>query len=106
MAAEGLPVERLREYLRDLPAGARALLVAELERAALRGDQIPGGDFLLHEVRSAARGSGLTVARVASSTRLVFRPLEPFLLDGDAVPQVSLPAGARDDRADLALDQL
>jgi hypothetical protein len=83
MAAEGLPVERLREYLRELPAGARALLIAELERAALRGDSFPGGNLLLDEVRSTLRDSGQSEARVHNTARLVFRPLDPFLVDGD-----------------------
>jgi hypothetical protein len=83
MAAEGLPVERLREYLRELPAGARALLIAELERAALRGDDFPGGNLVLDEVRSAVRDSGESAARVHNTARLVFRPLDPFIVDGN-----------------------
>jgi hypothetical protein len=55
---EGLPVERLREYLRQLPPAARALLITELERTLLRGEEIPGGDLVLREVRAAcARNS-------------------------------------------------
>ena len=50
-----LPVERLRQYLRQLPPGARALLIAELERAVERGDNIPGGELLLQEVRGAVQ---------------------------------------------------
>jgi len=30
-------------------------LIKELERAELRGEEIPGGEFLLKEVRSAVR---------------------------------------------------
>src|SRR5437868_81113 len=85
MVADGLPVERLREYLRELPAGARALLVAELERAALRGDSFPGGEALLNEVRSMMREPGPGAARIRRTADLVFRPLEPFLIDGDPV---------------------
>src|SRR5258705_215283 len=33
MAGDGLPVERLRDYLRQLKPEARALLIAELERS-------------------------------------------------------------------------
>ena len=32
MAMSALPVDRLRQYLRDLPSGALALLIAELDR--------------------------------------------------------------------------
>ena len=83
MAASGLPVERLREYLRQLPSEARALLIAELERAALRGDEILGGDFLLQEVRSALREEGISAPRIGNPARLFFQPLAPFLTDDD-----------------------
>src|SRR5580704_8470656 len=85
MAIGGMPVERLRGYLRELPSGARSLLIAELERALLRGDDIPGGDLLLQEVRSAVRESGHQAPRVGAPARLFFRPLEPFLVDDDLV---------------------
>jgi hypothetical protein len=84
MASDGLPVERLRQYLRQLPAGSRALLIAELERAAERGDAIPGGDMLLAEVRRAARGSDEDdTPRIDAAARRFLRPLDPFLVDGD-----------------------
>src|SRR4051812_45697951 len=79
--AGGLPVERLREFLRQLPAGSRALLIAELERAMLRGDEIPGGDLLLQEVRSALRSAGEPAPRVDDLARLFFHAIEPFLVD-------------------------
>jgi hypothetical protein len=77
----GLPVERLRQYLRQLPPASRALLIGELERALLRGEEIPGGDAVLQEVRSALRASGEQVPRIGSPARLFFRPVEPFLVD-------------------------
>jgi hypothetical protein len=81
MATGGLPVERLREFLRQLPAGSRALLIAELERAVLRGDDVPGGDLLLQEVRSAVRASGEPVPRADDPARLFFHAIEPYLVD-------------------------
>jgi hypothetical protein len=57
------------------------LLIAELERALLRGDEVPGGDFLLQEVRSALRDSSRQTARLDHAARAFFRPLEPFLVD-------------------------
>jgi hypothetical protein len=83
MATGGLPVERLRGYLRQLPPASRNLLIAELERALLRGDDVPGGDFLLQEVRSALRKSGQQAPRARAVVRLFFRPLEPYLVDDD-----------------------
>ncbi len=78
---EGLPVERLREYLRQLPPAARALLITELERTLLRGEEIPGGDLVLREVRSAVRDSGEHALRIGSPERLFFAAVEPFLVD-------------------------
>ena len=81
MASSALPVEQLRQYLRELPPGARALLIAELERAVLRGEEIPGGDMLLQEVRAAVRESGERAPRIGNPARLFFHPVEPFLTD-------------------------
>jgi hypothetical protein len=89
MAAGALPVERLREFLRQLPSGARTLLISELERAVLRGDEIPGGDMLLQEVRAAVRDSGERSPRIGNPARTFFRPVEPFL--ADASPERKLP---------------
>ena len=74
-------VERLREFLRELKPGARALLIAELERGLLRGDDITGSEFILTELRRSFRDSGLKAQRVGDAARLFFQPLEPFLVD-------------------------
>jgi hypothetical protein len=78
----GLP-ERLRSYLRELPRGALALLAGELERVAARGDDIPGGESLLEEVRAALRESGQPATRPGDPTRIFFGALEPFLVNDD-----------------------
>jgi hypothetical protein len=79
--AEGLPVERLRDFLRDLKPGARDLLISELERALLRGDQVPGAELILQELRRTIREQGRPSDRIGTPARLFFRPLEPFLVD-------------------------
>ena len=81
MAVGGQPVERLRQYLRQLSPGARALLIAELERTLLRGDEVPGGDLVLQEVRQAVRESGASAPRIGNPARLFFYRVEPFLVD-------------------------
>jgi hypothetical protein len=83
MAITGLSVEQLRQYLRQLEPGARAQLIAELERALLRGEEVPGGEVLLNEVRSAVREQGASAPRLDNAARAFFRPLEPFLIDDD-----------------------
>jgi hypothetical protein len=81
MAEEGLPVERLREYLGGLTPEARALLIAEIERSALNGTALPGADLILEMLRPTLRQSAQPVARVGSPIRHFFRPLEPFLVN-------------------------
>jgi hypothetical protein len=83
MATGGPPVERLRGFLLQLPPAKRALLIAELEGALLRGDDVPGGALLLQEVRSSVRESGVRAPRIGAAARLFFRPLEPFLSDDE-----------------------
>jgi hypothetical protein len=81
MATGGPPAERLRGYLLQLPPAKRALLIAELESALLRGDDVPGGDLLLQEVRSSVREVGMRGPRLVPAARLFFRPLQPFLTE-------------------------
>jgi hypothetical protein len=76
----GLPVERLREYLKELPPESQALLVSELERGLLRAEEIPGTDLVLRELRRTIRDHG-SPPRIGSPARLFFRAFEPFLVD-------------------------
>lgn len=81
MAANGLSVERLQEYLQQLPPESRALLIKKLEAAGAR--PIPGGEVVLQELRSVLRQSGDNAARGDTVARQFFRPVEPFLADVD-----------------------
>lgn len=81
MANDGSTVERLRQYLRELKPEAQALLIAELERAVLRGDDVAGADLILPELRQIVRESRGTTPRLGSSLRLFYQPLEPFMVD-------------------------
>lgn len=78
--ADGLLVERLRRYLNELHPNARALLMAELERGVLRGDDMPGAELVLRELRRDARDNARP-KRPGNLARLFFQPLEPFLVD-------------------------
>src|SRR5437868_12341104 len=82
MAVGGQPVERLRQYLRQLSAAARALLIGELERALLSGAEIAGGDLVLQEVRRAVREAGEGAPRIGNPAQQFFRVIESFLVDG------------------------
>lgn len=79
MSSDGLPVDRLRDYLRELKPEARALLMAALDRGASEGGGVPGADLVLRELRSI-----FTDASELGDTdpsRLFFEPLGPFLVD-------------------------
>ena len=84
MTSDGQSVERLRDYLRTLKPEARAMLVTELERGMLRGDEAAGNEFVLQELRRTIRAAGQTVLRIGDAARLFFAPLEPFLIDDGA----------------------
>jgi hypothetical protein len=84
MTSDGQAVERLRDYLRSLKPGARAMLVAELERNMLRGEEAAGSDLILEELRRAIRAAGQPVTRIGDAARLFFTPAEPFLIDDAA----------------------
>ncbi|HYI27340.1 MAG TPA: hypothetical protein VD863_05760 [Bradyrhizobium sp.] len=81
--ADGLLVERLRQYLRDLSPEARLLLMTELERGLLRGDDMPGAELVLQELRRDARDN-VRPKRPGTLARLFFQPLEPVLVDDSA----------------------
>ena len=79
MTSDGQSGERVRDYLRT-----RAMLVTELERGMLRGDEAAGNEFVLQELRRTIRAAGQAVPRIGDAARLFFAPLEPFLIDDGA----------------------
>ncbi len=74
-------IERLQQFLRELPPKARSLLIGELERCVLRGEDVAGVDLVLQESRRVARDQREGAPRVSSAARLFFKPLDPFLVD-------------------------
>ena len=77
--------ERLREYLAQLPPQSQALLMREFERAVERGEDVTVANFVLAQLRKVVRGAEEDVhPRTDDPVRLLFRPLEPFLVDGNA----------------------
>src|SRR6059058_3259101 len=51
-------IERLRDYLAQLPPQAQALLMREFERAIERGEDIGVATFVLEQLRKVVRGAG------------------------------------------------
>jgi hypothetical protein len=84
MASDGQSIERLREYLRALKPEARSLLVQELERSLLRGEDSAGNELVLQQLRHTIRAEAQPVPRIGDAARLFFVPLEPFLIDARA----------------------
>lgn len=81
--ADGALVERLRQYLRGLSPEARTLLMTELERGLLRGEDMTGAELVLQELRRDARDNARP-KRPGNLARLFFQPLEPLLVDDTA----------------------
>jgi hypothetical protein len=76
--------ERLRDYLGQLPPQSQALLIREFERAIERGENAAVANFVLEQLRKVVRGNDEgTPPRTDDPARLVFRPLEPFLVDSN-----------------------
>ena len=76
--------ERLREYLGQLPPQSQALLMREFERAIERGEDMTVANVVLEQLRKIVRGTDEeTQPRTADPARLLFGPLEPFLVEGN-----------------------
>lgn len=82
------PTERLRDYLSQLPPQSQALLMREFERALERGEDVAVASFVLEELRKIVRGSeDDNKPRSEDPARLMFRVLEPFLIDPKESPR-------------------
>lgn len=78
-------IDRLRDYLAQLPPQSKALLMREYERAIARHEDVGVAHFVLDELRRIVRRSADAVRpRVEDPARLVFHCLEPFLVESGA----------------------
>jgi hypothetical protein len=76
--------ERLRAYLTQLSPQSQALLMREFERAVDRGEETTVATFVLEQLRKVVRGADDEARpRSDNPARLLFRPLEPFLIEGN-----------------------
>jgi len=99
MTRNETPAESLKGYLRQLSPQTRAKLLTEIERLRQNGEDIPGGDLLLKELRAESRQDGRAFERLDQPARHFFRPLEPYLTDrvperahAGLISRASLPA--------------
>ncbi|RXG96925.1 hypothetical protein [Bradyrhizobium zhanjiangense] len=80
-------IERLREYLAQLPPQSQALLMREFERALERGQDTAVATLVLEQLRKIVRKSEADEApppRTDDLSRLLFQVLEPFLVEAGA----------------------
>ncbi len=78
------PIERLKDYLVQLPPQSQALLMREFERAIERGEDTTVATLVLEQLRKVVRGADEDAKpRTDDPARLLFRPLEPFLVEGN-----------------------
>jgi hypothetical protein len=78
--------ERLKDYLAQLPPQSQALLMREFERAIERGEDATVANFVLEQLRKIVRGTDPEEEarpRTEDPARLLFRPLEPFLVESN-----------------------
>ncbi|MBR0841376.1 hypothetical protein JQ607_14350 [Bradyrhizobium liaoningense] len=80
-------IERLREYLAQLPPQSQALLMREFERALERGQDTAVATLVLEQLRKIVRKTEADEApppRTDDLSRLLFQVLEPFLVEAGA----------------------
>lgn len=78
--------ERLRDYLAQLPPQAQALLMREFERAIERGQDVAVANLVLEQLRKvlrAAEDDDEARPRSDDPARLLFQPLEQFLVESN-----------------------
>jgi hypothetical protein len=78
-------IERLKDFLVQLPPQSQALLIREFERAIERGEDTTVATLVLEQLRKVVRGADEeALPRTDDPARLLFRPLEPFLVEGSS----------------------
>jgi hypothetical protein len=79
-------IERLRDYLAQLPPQSLALLMREFERAVEKGEDTKVANLVLEQLRKILRQAEEdddARPRTDDPARLLFRPLEPFLAESN-----------------------
>ena len=78
-------IERLKDYLAQLPPKSQALLMREFERAAERGEDAAVANLVLDQLRRIVRRSGDGEQRREDPAQHLFRHLNPFLVEDGVV---------------------
>ena len=79
-------IDRLKDFLAQLPPQSQALLMREFERAIERGEDATVPNLVLEQLRKIVRQSDDNERSRGTEdpSRLVFQPLEPFLVEGNS----------------------
>src|ERR1700731_1919104 len=77
----GIPADRIREFLARLTPQERNSLLVEIERMQLYGEDMPGSDIILAELRAEFRKSGQSNDRLGNPSRYFFKPIEALFVD-------------------------
>ncbi|HRO00980.1 MAG TPA: hypothetical protein PLX43_05680 [Nitrobacter sp.] len=80
-------IERLKDYLAQLPPKSQALLMREFERALERGEDAAVAHLVLGELRRIGPRSSDGERCGEDPARHLFRPLEPFLVEDSLAPR-------------------
>jgi hypothetical protein len=81
MANDQTRIDRIQQYLRQMPQQARRNLLVEIERMQIYGEDMPCSDVILAELRTEFRNSGQSQDRVGNPSRHFFRPIEILFVD-------------------------
>jgi len=78
---EAISLDQIRAYLGGLTPQARTSLLVEIERMQLYGEEVPGADLMLAELRAEFRKSGMSSDRAGNPSRHFFKPMEGLFVD-------------------------
>lgn len=81
MTQNDTPIDRVGKYLQQLTLQERSHLLAEIERLKQYGEDMPGSDAILAQLRAEFRKNGQSQERLDETARYFFQPLEPLLVD-------------------------
>jgi hypothetical protein len=75
-------IERLKDYLAQLPPKSQALLMRAFESAVERGEDVAVASFVLEQLRLIVRATNTNdQQRSVQPSRVFFRPIESFLVE-------------------------
>ncbi len=81
MAQDTQTLDKLRDYLRQLPPGARTLLLSKFEKIPAEAPEGAIAQLVLKELRGVERADGSAAPRASDPSRAFFKFLDPFLFD-------------------------